>query len=443
MNQIGSDSKADREELHLGYRDADKEQPPLLIDFQKLRHHGAILAGSGAGKSTLIGRIVEEILLKTEARVVIIDTNGDFRKAHIVVGSDEEGAVWKAQVPPQGETYHKRELFEERWRRLTKIHLTHAHNTEPTIGVEWSKPFLSWNKLPMQWQMDILKLELSHDPDEVAALYRVTQRLGGRTALKGPISPQTVRSELEAMTTTSTIINPAGEGRIDMKLQNRFQQVAELNIWRQEVDDVDLSYWFQGRKHKSRRQLSIFDVPSISNSTSRNILVAFLLELLWGVAQKDWEDAVDHPDSDTRVPTFLVVDEAHNFVPTEDPMDPHALRISQSIQRIAAEGRKYGLFLLLATQRPSKVRPGLLSECENICLLRLRSPIERGLAVDTWALGKDHIKPNPPLANFEQGQGLLCGSWADWNEIPFRGGGRRTKATGGNLPPDWIHKRAT
>jgi hypothetical protein len=137
----------------------------------------------------------------------------------------------------------------------------------------------------------------------------------------------------------------------------------------------------------------------------------------------------------------LVVDEAHNFVPADDPEDPHALRISQSIQRIAAEGRKYGFFLLLATQRPSKVRPGLLSECENICLLRLRSPIERGLAVDTWALGKEHKRTNAPLANLKQGEGLLCGSWADWKEIPFKGGGRRTRATGGNLSNGWIHDR--
>ena len=138
-------------------------------------------------------------------------------------------------------------------------------------------------------------------------------------------------------------------------------------------------------------------------------------------------------------PTFLVVDEAHNFVPAEDPVDPHARRISQSIQRIAAEGRKYGLFLLLATQRPSKVRPGLLSECENICLLRLRSPIERGLAVETWALHEDQKHPRlSPLAKFDPGYGLLCGYWAGWDEIPFEVGRRRTKATGGDLPETWI-----
>ncbi|MET8776363.1 hypothetical protein AB0H49_16015 [Nocardia sp. NPDC050713] len=33
---------------------------------------------------------------------------------------------------------------------------------------------------------------------------------------------------------------------------------------------------------------------------------------------------------------------------------------------IAAEGRKYGLWLLLSTQRPSKVHPGILSQCDNL-----------------------------------------------------------------------------
>lgn len=430
------------EELHLGCHQNDG--PPLMLSFRGVCHHGAILAGSGAGKSNLVGRIVEEILLKTDARVVVIDTNGDFRKAHVVAEDNGfQGAGEKAGMRPPVDSFHSRAEFEKHWRDLRKIHLTSVVNKEPAVGLECAIPFLSWSKLPMQWQMDILGLDLSHYPEEVAALYQVTQRLANEDALGNPISPQTIDDELEMLATTPSIMNPLSESKTATALQMRFRKTAQLQVWKRRVEDVDLSYWFANPEdplnHGIRPRLCTFDVPSISEPTNANILIAFLLKVLWEVAKSDWDNAVDSPgNKDKRPPIFLVVDEAHNFVPAEDPVDPHALRISQSIQRIAAEGRKYGLFLLLATQRPSKVRAGLLSECENVCLLRLRSPIERKLALKIWALQNDLSM----LTKFGPGEGLLCGHWAGGLEIPFQGGLRRTKATGGDLPPDWIHTRA-
>jgi hypothetical protein len=439
--------------LHLGRRAKDE---PLLLDFKKLTNHGAILAGSGAGKSTAVGRIVEEILIKTDARVVVIDTNGDFRKAHLIEGPNED--VWKNNNPHESNIFVDRATFARRWQEHQKLQLTYASNAldpsdesdaseaEPRKDVRRTEPYISWKHLPMQWQMDILELELGRDPDEVAALVKVTQRLEADDSSDLRVTPETIERELQSLLTNSNSAASA-ERKAATALQMRFLQLKKLNIWKKRAEDSELLDWFAPLPPgpdafpSFRPQLITFDVPSVSDLKSRNILVASLLNALWKAAQRDWEAAVD-AGQDQRVPTFLVVDEAHNFVPAEDSVDPHALRISQGIQRIAAEGRKYGLFLLLVTQRPSKVRPGLLSECENICLLRLRSPIERGLAVETWALHDDHRHPRlSRLASFDKGHGLLCGHWADWDEIEFSVGRRRTKATGGDLGETWIKKQ--
>ena len=58
-----------------------------------------------------------------------------------------------------------------------------------------------------------------------------------------------------------------------------------------------------------------------------------------------------------RRPLLLVVDEAHNLCPP-DPETPLGVAVRDRLIQIAAEGRKYGLWLLLSTQRPSKVHPG-------------------------------------------------------------------------------------
>jgi hypothetical protein len=444
MNNRGPASIEPDEELHLGWHDR-KKKSPLLINFRTACHHGAILAGSGAGKSTILGRIVEELLLRTDANVVIIDSNGDFRKAHIVADSGgKEGAVWNDGKRPPADIYYDREPFTTRWRGQEKIHLRFGPNDELMDGAKSAAPLLSWTALPVQWQMDILGLDRGRDPHEVAALYRVTERLTDGGPLGYPISPKTIREEIVSLPASSGPVDSLRESTITTALGNRFQQAADLKIWRETLDSPDLFHWFKDplTRHTKRPRLCVLDVPSISDPTARNILIAWLLKILWDVVQKDWEDAVDERVNKRRPPTFLVVDEGHNFVPAEDPVDPHALRISQSLQRIAAEGRKYSFFLLLATQRPSKVRPGFLSECENVCLLRLRSPIERRLAVETWSLDRKHKRQSPRLATFQKGEGLLCGYWANWNEILFHGGLRRTKATGGDPPADWILKRA-
>ena len=76
---------------------------------------------------------------------------------------------------------------------------------------------------------------------------------------------------------------------------------------------------------------------------------------------------------DRRVPTLLVIDEAHNLC-RADPGNPVATLLLDRLIQIAAEGRKYGLWLLLSSQRPSKIHPQILSQCDNLMLMRMNSP---------------------------------------------------------------------
>ena len=48
--------------------------------------------------------------------------------------------------------------------------------------------------------------------------------------------------------------------------------------------------------------------------------------------------------------------------------------------RIAAEGRKFGLYLLVSTQRPQKVHPNVVSQCDNLVLMRLNSAADLAYA---------------------------------------------------------------
>src|ERR1700693_2990010 len=65
----------------IGGRAGEHARTDLVSTTPKgMAHHTIIVAQSGSGKSYFLGRIIEEILLKTRARVLILDFNSDFRK---------------------------------------------------------------------------------------------------------------------------------------------------------------------------------------------------------------------------------------------------------------------------------------------------------------------------------------------------------------------------
>lgn len=73
-----------------------------------------------------------------------------------------------------------------------------------------------------------------------------------------------------------------------------------------------------------------------------------------------------------RAPVNLILEEAHRYV-AERPSG-HAIDASRVFQRIAKEGRKYGLFLMVASQRPSELSKTVLSQCSNYIVHRIQNP---------------------------------------------------------------------
>jgi DNA helicase HerA-like ATPase len=105
------------------------------------------------------------------------------------------------------------------------------------------------------------------------------------------------------------------------------------------------------------------------------------------------------------IPLLLVYEEAHKYVPTSNLVKYRASK--NSIERIAKEGRKYGITLLLASQRPSEISETIFSQCNNFIAMRLTNPIDQGYVKKLLpdSLGS-LIEKMPSL---KQGEALLIG----------------------------------
>jgi DNA helicase HerA-like ATPase len=73
-----------------------------------------------------------------------------------------------------------------------------------------------------------------------------------------------------------------------------------------------------------------------------------------------------------RFPVHLLLEEAHRYVASTPSR--YAMDASKVFERIAKEGRKYGLFLLVASQRPSELSKTVLSQCSNFVVHRIQNP---------------------------------------------------------------------
>jgi len=140
----------------------------------------------------------------------------------------------------------------------------------------------------------------------------------------------------------------------------------------------------------------VVDLGSLDTREEQAIAAGHVLERLWRRRA-------------AREPVVIVIDEAHNVCPAE-PDGPVAALATEDAIRIAGEGRKFGLYLVLVTQRPQKVHENVLSQCDNLVLMRMNS------AADLAHVGTIFSFVPPGLVEramtFRQGEALVAGKIA-------------------------------
>ncbi len=110
----------------------------------------------------------------------------------------------------------------------------------------------------------------------------------------------------------------------------------------------------------AERPMTIIDLSGVPSEVT-DIVVSMISRMVFDFAL--WSDRARMP------PVLLVCEEAHRYVPADSRAGFGATR--KALERIAKEGRKYGVSLALVTQRPSELSPSILSQCGTLFALRM------------------------------------------------------------------------
>lgn len=353
--------------------------------------HTFLCGQSGSGKTYSLGVLLERVLLDTTLPMVIVDPNSDY------VG------LGRFRAREQINASRARPLS-----RAAYTALKARYESSAGVRVASRRPgsdlplaiFLS--DLTLDEQALTFGLDPIADAEEYAAYVDATRAVGsGRYGVD-----DIERTLLHRFDDASR--------RLAQRIGNL--GVAGWSVWSRDGEEslVDLVAGIR---------TLVLDTGSLSEARERSVVALALLGRLRRRAD--------------RQPVSVVIDEAHN-VCSPDAVSPLERAVTDHTVWIAGEGRKFGIYLVLSTQRPQKVHRNVLSQCDNLLLMRVNSVAD----LDELATVFSHV-PKGMIAesrSFQLGEMLAAGPVSP-TPMRLRMGERWSPEGGADLPTTWASPR--
>jgi len=418
---------------------------PFTIDLKALTRGLVIIGQSGCGKSFLIGRLVEEIIRNTtdKTRILFIDPNSDF-----TYGTELKTKVEFDLCLNKYSTGFLTEEYKNFKKREKKYYenFKYKNDSVDQIFGRKQKFNLSWEWLFKEesryfqiikafkfsiryfWAISCLKYNMKlKSIDDLSKWYKTGSDI---LEIVEEGSSKDSLLQTEYVTLTKKLYIPKFVD-VDCMLEalRNIEEAKDSKIWREHKDIPGIPE----KLFTDNSRINFIEIETIKSKKYRLITLAYILRYIFEkhneLIEQIRNKQNDKPKETLRH-TFLLIDEAHNFAP-DNPSDPHEKMLGELIHTIAAEGRKYGLHLILATQRPNKIKQGLLGECDNAIIMKMnsRSDLEH-LAKEMRILD---VKLLEPCLHFQgQGNALAVGEMtkmAPYVQL-FKSAPRRTKEGG-------------
>ena len=345
----------------------------LYIDAL-LGKHFALLGSTGTGKSTSAALIMHRICDQSpEGHIVMIDPHGEYSAAFKGVG----------------ELFNVENLAMPYW----------LMNFE-----EHCEVFVTTSGPERQRDMDILaKCLLS-----ARARNRAAEGMTKLT-VDSPI-PYALSDLTTAISNEMGMLNKATDTSPYMRLKTKIDELKadpRYHFMFSGMLVADSMANFLGKIFRlpaRGKPISIVDVSGVPSDIV-SVVVAVLSRLVFDYAI--WSR------NEVPRPVLLVCEEAHRYVPSDKTSSGQAVR--KVLERIAKEGRKYGVSLGLITQRPSDLAEGVLSQCGTIIAMRLNNERDQHFVKSAMPEGaKGFLDVIPALRNREC---IVCGEGVS---IPIR-----------------------
>lgn len=353
------------------------------IDGDKLfQRHAAMLGSTGSGKSFTVASILEQSAQLPHANIVVFDLHGEYSSMKFAshyriagagdIDSKNDGAIF---LPFWLLTYDEMQsVFVDR---------TGSNAPNQAIALMDSVIELKRKKIDALGKPDILKGFTVDTPvpysldDLVSSLeFKNTETIDtGEVYVQGPRKGQPKMENGPMHGQLSRFLIRLKTKMSDRRYAFMYQAPEEYETY-EALHELATKLLGTGNvKDGVNPGIKIIDFSEVP-SDILPVVVGLVGRLIFQI--QFWSSPGE--DGDARHPVVIVCDEAHLYLPggaaSTGPLERRAL---ENFERIAKEGRKYGVGLMVVSQRPSDVSTTILSQCSNIISLRLANKTDQAV----------------------------------------------------------------
>jgi len=365
MEVIASIGENSEQRLLLGTYTLDETAEAFLNGNKFFQRHAVIVGGTGSGKSWTTAMILEQVAKLPNANAIIFDLHGEY--------SNMEGdgvSHYRIAGPTdldEGRTLSDGVVFLPYWLlsydAMVSMFVDRSDNNAPNQAMLIARSVIEAKRSYLK----------AGNKAELLENFTIDSPI--------PFDLETVLSELDRLDNEDVEGARAGTtkaGDFKGKLSRLIQRL------RNKQTDRRLGFLFQGDKatfdydwlsmlsnaliggtkdqQEGRGGVKVVNFSEVP-SDILPLIVSLVAKLAFSIQQ--WTP------SEARHPVALFCDEAHLYIPERSGSDNSGVVSVQIFERIAKEGRKYGLGLVVISQRPSEVNRTVMSQCNNLIAMRL------------------------------------------------------------------------
>lgn len=388
----------------LGKFALNQEFDVKILGSELFSKHVAILGNSGSGKSCTTAKILQEVVDFNQAQVIMFDMHGEYRSAFC----DEQGQI-AANVTYLGSEDLVLPYWLLKYEELETLFLDRSNPLNISMQISFLRAaLLEFKKdaaeemglaktltldTPIYFSMEKLKT-YAENLNDARFVLNDDHLAFSQLALRS-LPPEEQQKLMREKRCQFNRGNPEGEtphplyfgklvgliDQIDTKFNDRryefllrpVEHGMKSRYFRGHLDDAagrftqtsnlmnHLIRLLTGRL-EPRSNLTIIDLSGIPFEIV-DVTVAVLTRLIFDL--NFWTPAAK------RHPSLLVFEEAHNYIPRTD-VGKHFAKTA--VERVAKEGRKYGVSAMVVSQRPSELSETVLSQCNSYVVLRMSNP---------------------------------------------------------------------
>ena len=400
--KIYGDSVPQSERFSFATLSSNKNVPVPVNGNKFFNKHIAIVGSTGSGKSHTLATIIQNAVKEksgnfalNNSHIIIFDIHSEYKsafpKANHIGTSNLVLPYWMLNseeleeffLDTEANDHNQRNIFKEAIIRDRRAKFTGSEADKQKIHLDTPVPF------------DILKvleyaIEKNSELIDSGEVYATGKKAG---------QPKLTQGSLYGKLTNfvNRLENKVSDSRLDFFLGDKSKHIT----FEETLQNL------LGYSSTSKSNVTVIDLSGVPFEVL-SITVSLISRLIfeYGYIYKRIRCARNANEKiNNDAPILLVYEEAHKYVPNSNLSKYRSSKAS--IERIAKEGRKYGVTLLLASQRPSEISETIFSQCSNFVAMRLTNPADQGYVKKLLpdSLGSLIDK----MTSFRQGEALLVG----------------------------------